>query len=206
METYVPLLETLYDLRDDGIPFRITIGITPILAEQLADEDVKDHFDQFLEDRSAAARKDIAYFEDEEAGNEQLRFLARWYKDEFERVKSAFDSRFNRDIIGALKRLQDEGLVEVTTCAATHGYLPLMSNDSSINAQVKTGAKSYQRMFGRAPTGIWLPECAYRPAYITETGRKRPITIFWRRTVSKSSSARRTPSPAGSQWAWRQET
>jgi 1,4-alpha-glucan branching enzyme len=173
-ETYIPLLETLYDLRDEGTRYRITIGITPILGEQLADEDVKDHLDQYLEDRIAAAKKDIAYFEREEPENEQLRFLAGWYQAEFERVKSAFDTRFNRDLIGAFKRLQDEGYIEVTTCAATHGYLPLMSSDSTISAQLKAGIASYERMFGHAPTGIWLPECAYRPAYITETGRKRP--------------------------------
>ncbi len=174
METYIPLLETLYDLRADGVPFRITIGITPILAEQLADEDVKDHFDQYLDDRIQAAKEDIELFSQEEPVNEQLVVLANWYVGVFERVKTAFDSRFQRDILGAFKQLQDEGLIEITTCAATHGYLPLMGNDSTINAQLRTGIRSYERFFNRKPTGIWLPECAYRPAYVTETGRKRP--------------------------------
>jgi 1,4-alpha-glucan branching enzyme len=173
METYVPLLEMLYALRDDGVPFRITIGITPILAEQLADADVQDHFDQYMEDRIEAARKDIALFQAEEPVNEQLLFLAGWYKNWFEKIKKLFDERFNRDILGAFRTLQDEGLVEITTCAATHGYLPLMGSDSTINAQLRTGIRSYERFFGRKPTGIWLPECAYRPAYVTETGRKR---------------------------------
>lgn len=174
METYIPLLETLYDLRAEGVPFRITIGITPILAEQLADADVKDHFDQYLDDRIKAAKEDIELFSQEEPVNEQLVILANWYVGVFERVKTAFDSRFQRDILGAFKQLQDEGLIEITTCAATHGYLPLMGNDSTINAQLRTGVRSYERFFGRKPTGIWLPECAYRPAYVTETGRKRP--------------------------------
>lgn len=174
METYIPLLETLYDLRADGVPFRVTIGITPILAEQLADEDVKDHFDQYLDDRIQAAKEDIELFSQEEPVNEQLVVLANWYVGVFERVKTAFDSRFQRDILGAFKQLQDEGLIEITTCAATHGYLPLMGNDSTINAQLRTGIRSYERFFNRKPTGIWLPECAYRPAYVTETGRKRP--------------------------------
>jgi len=174
METYIPLLETLYDLREDRVPFHITIGITPILAEQLADADVQDHFDQYLEDRIKAAREDIELFSQEEPVNEQLVLLANWYVGVFERVKTAFDDRFQRDILGAFKKLQDEGLIEITTCAATHGYLPLLGNDSSINAQLRTGVRSYERFFGRKPTGIWLPECAYRPAYVTETGRMRP--------------------------------
>jgi 1,4-alpha-glucan branching enzyme len=174
METYVPLLDTLYDLREQGIPYRITIGITPILAEQLADKDVIDHFDQYLEDRIVAAQKDIVLFEQETPVDEQLVFLAGWYLKLFERIKHSFDVRFGRDILGAFRTLQDEGLIEITTCAATHGYLPLVSNDSTINAQLATGIRSYERFFGRPPTGIWLPECAYRPAYVTETGQKRP--------------------------------
>ena len=32
-ETYIPLLNTLYDLKEDGVEYRTTIGITPILAD-----------------------------------------------------------------------------------------------------------------------------------------------------------------------------
>ncbi len=213
-ETYIPLLQTLYDLRDEGIKFHITIGITPILAEQLADQDVLDHFDQYLDEKIEAAKKDMAYFE-RQAPPEQiidatplisdpavevelleevavvapaetpstadphLRYLAEWYKNWYEQIKADFDHRFNRDFIGSFKQLQDEGFIEITTSAATHGYLPLLSRDSSIQAQLKTGVNSYKRLFGRDPTGIWLPECAYRPAYIAEGGRKRPGLETW---------------------------
>ena len=51
--------------------------------------------------------------------------------------------------------------------------LPLLGHDSAINAQLKAGIQSYKRLFGKAPTGIWLPECAYRPAYVTDDGKKR---------------------------------
>ena len=61
-ETYVPLLQTLYDLKEEGIDFKLTVGITPILAEQLADSLVLDHFDQYLDDKIAAAKRDIEYF------------------------------------------------------------------------------------------------------------------------------------------------
>lgn len=174
VETYIPLLETLYDLREEGIPFRLTIGITPILAEQLADADVLDHLDQYLDDRIIAAKKDIVYFEAEETADPELRKLAEWYLGVHERIKTSLDVRFKRDLIGAFKLLQDEGYLQIITCGATHGYLPLLSRDSSINAQIKAAVTAYQRLFGRAPTGIWLPECAYRPAYRAEGGRVRP--------------------------------
>lgn len=215
-ETYVPLLSTLYDLKAQGIAFKLTIGITPILGEQLADATVLEHFDEYLDAKIEAASKDMAHFlppsatpiktvaetppithpEGEEepparkaavvvsepvlqetppaVGDSHLYFLAGWYKEWYSDVKRAFNERFNRDIIGAFKRLQDEGYIEIITCAATHGYLPLLGRDSAINAQIKVGIQSYERLFGRKPTGIWLPECAYRPAYVNEEGVLRP--------------------------------
>ena len=216
-ETYIPLLQTLYDLKEDGVQFKVTIGVTPILAEQLADPLVLEHFEQFLEDRIEAAESDIVYYGESDHSEESesetinvvtaevspdaiddvpgvekfatpstqqvtsvstadphLHYLATWYRDWYTDIRDTFQNRFNRDIIGAFRRLQDEDYIEITTSAATHGYLPLLSQDSSINAQLKTGIKSYERMFGRAPTGIWLPECAYRPAYMTEDGEIRP--------------------------------
>ncbi|MDX2163136.1 MAG: 1,4-alpha-glucan branching protein domain-containing protein [bacterium] len=174
METYVPLLETLNNLRDEGIPFRLTFGITPVLAEQLADPLVLDHFDQYLDDRIAAAQNDLEYYEAPDTAHAQLRELAQWNKHIFEKVKAAFQIRFERDVIGAFRRLQDEGLIEISASAATHAYLPLLGRDSSINAQIRQGIRTYERLFGRAPTAFWLPECGYRPAYITEHGDQRP--------------------------------
>jgi 1,4-alpha-glucan branching enzyme len=161
-ETYIPLLQTLYDLKDEGVNYRLTLGMTPVLAEQLADPLVLEHFAQFLDSRIAAAQQDMAYFEWPETANGHLRYLAGWYKLAYEKIKSDFEKRFNRDLIGAFRRLQDEGYIEIITGAATHAYLPLL-HDSAINAQIKAGISSYKRFFGRQPTGFWLPECAYRP-------------------------------------------
>lgn len=172
-ETYIPLLETLYDLKEEGVPYRLTLGITPTLAEQLADSDVITHLDQYLDNRIQASQQDIAYFETPESADEHLRHMAKWYKNWFESVKKSFHERFNRDIIGAFRRLQDEGFIDIVASVGTHAYLPLLSRDSSINAQFQAGLSSYRRMFGRSPTAFWLPECAYRPAYITDSGRKR---------------------------------
>ena len=61
-ETYVPLLQILYDLAEEQIPFKITLGITPILAEQLADPTVLEHFEDYLDEKIKAAKRDMVYF------------------------------------------------------------------------------------------------------------------------------------------------
>ncbi len=162
-ETYVPLLNSLYDLRDESVNFRLTVSVTPILAEQLADPLIIQHFLTYAEERSAWAAADITRFD--EAREPEMKALAIHFHHWYSRVLTTFRDRFNGDILGALRILQDEGLIEVSTSAATHGYLPLLARDSSVFGQIQTGVASYERHFGRRPKAIWLPECAYRPAY-----------------------------------------
>src|SRR5437763_4110478 len=64
-ESYVPLLEVLTDLQEEGTPVKITLGITPVLAEQLADPLVIQHFEAYMESEIEAARDDAARFEKE---------------------------------------------------------------------------------------------------------------------------------------------
>jgi len=162
-DTYIPILDSLNELVDEGIDFKLTIGITPILAEQLADESIINNFIQYAAERAAWASNDVARFEEE--GNHQAKELAKFYHHWYARHLTNFRDRYNRDILGAFKTLQDAGYLEIATSAATHGYLPLLSRDSSVYGQIRTGVEVYRRRFGREPKAIWLPECAYRPAY-----------------------------------------
>lgn len=48
-ETYLPLLEALHDLLEEGIQARITLGLTPILLEQLGDAHCLAGFERYVE-------------------------------------------------------------------------------------------------------------------------------------------------------------
>ena len=78
-ETYTPLLDALYDLKKEGCPFKLTLGITPVLVEQLADPLVIDHLGGFIEDKMQRAQSDINRFEKADEGH--LLYLARFYFD-----------------------------------------------------------------------------------------------------------------------------
>jgi 1,4-alpha-glucan branching enzyme len=91
------------------------------------------------------------------------RELARNYEAGYHDVLKAFQNGLGRDIVGAFRRLQDDGKIEIMTSAATHGYLPLLGSDRCVRAQIGIGVETYVRHFGRRPRGIWLPECAYNP-------------------------------------------
>ncbi|HYM15684.1 MAG TPA: 1,4-alpha-glucan branching protein domain-containing protein [Dehalococcoidia bacterium] len=171
VDTYLPLLAALHDLAAEGVRYRLTISITPVLAEQLADADVLGHLDAYIDDLCDRAASDIA--RSERNGDDARADVARFYHGRFTWLRDQFRDRFGRDIVGALRWLQDNGYVEIATSAATHGYLPLLERDSSIYAQVRTGVRTYRRHFGRAPASFWLPECAYRAAH-EDGGVMRP--------------------------------
>jgi 1,4-alpha-glucan branching enzyme len=71
--------------------------------------------------------------------------------------------RYGHDLIKAFRELQDEGVIEIVTCTATHGFMPLISTGESRRAQVAIAVANYKKHFGRQPRGIWLAECAYEP-------------------------------------------
>jgi 1,4-alpha-glucan branching enzyme len=163
-ESYVPLLSALTDLHEAGVQFRLTLGITPVLAEQLADPLVIGHFEEYVNREIEGAAADVDRFS---AANEaHFLYLAQFYLNFYRDILTTFRQRFNRDINGAFRRLQDAGMLEILTSAATHPYLPLMMRDSTIDAQLAIGKRSTERHFGKSPRAIWLPECAYRPGYV----------------------------------------
>lgn len=171
-ESYIPLMGMLEKLPRPPKPF-ISIGLTPVLLEQLSDGYIKGRFEQYLFQRLDLAAKDIDHHRDRPA----RRDLARMYEARYHDVLGVFRDRYGRDIVGAFRRLQDDGKVEILTSAATHGYLPLLGSDACVRAQIRLGVESYVRHFGRRPRGIWLPECAYNPGGSWKdpvTGSTRP--------------------------------
>jgi 1,4-alpha-glucan branching enzyme len=162
-ETYIPVLNLLNELVAEGCSSLLTIGITPVLCEQLADHTFKQEFSTYLQAKIDAAEKDIEEFNKHQ--RKLLLRLAQMWKDYYTGIKSDFEAKYDRDIVSHFRKLQDAGHIEIITCAATHGYLPLLSQDVSVQAQIKQAVQNYTQHFGKPPRGIWLPECAYRPGY-----------------------------------------
>ncbi|MHA1294698.1 MAG: hypothetical protein ACTSQJ_18835, partial [Promethearchaeota archaeon] len=170
-ETYIPLLIELYKLVDDGYHPKLTIGLTPVLCEMLRHPNFIEGFVDYIDEKISAAKNDEKEFTKNKYEEGRIK-LTKWWQEFYERVKEQFIHNYNKDIIGAFKKLQDMGFLDIITCGATHGYNPLLSKDTSIDAQFKTAVDNYIYHFGRAPTGAWLPECGYRPGYKW----KNPIT------------------------------
>src|SRR5580700_10644724 len=61
-ETYLPLLDVVGEIALNNVQPALTIGITPVLLEQLADEEFKTGFVEYATARVAQAAEDRAQF------------------------------------------------------------------------------------------------------------------------------------------------
>ena len=70
-ETYVPLLNAISELYDEGIKAKLTVGITPILAEQLNDEHLQNGFVKYIDAQITAVSKDLERYPDPKVAHSQ---------------------------------------------------------------------------------------------------------------------------------------
>jgi len=160
-ESYLPLLRILSELAAEQRLPKVTIVVTPILAEQLCDGRFKARFKEYLGNKRAAAEQDESRFTHD--GDVHMARLARMWQQQYGDLMQEFTEVYREDIVGALSSLERRGAIEIMTSAATHAYLPLLGEDSAIRAQIRVAVETHKRRFGEAPRGLWLPECAYQP-------------------------------------------
>ena len=158
---YLPLLRVLESAAQRGDTGVATIGVTPVLADQLAVPELGERFLRFMRDvRRECHRQDAAGL-DTAGRHADARSLRRsagdyeWAADDFERRGG--------DVLGALRRLHDAGSIELWGSAATHAVLPMLATEQGLRLQVATGIGAHRDRFGPWSGGFWLPECAYRP-------------------------------------------
>jgi 1,4-alpha-glucan branching enzyme len=159
-EVYLPLVFAFQNLHESGARPRLAMNVSPPLCEMLSDSLLEERYTRHLENLLALSQKEV-----ERAAIERPRFLpvARMYADNLGAAFALWNDRYDRNLIRAFRELQDEGVLEIITCGATHGFLPLISTPEAKRAQIHVAVANYRKHFGRRPRGIWLPECAYEP-------------------------------------------
>ncbi len=162
-ETYVPLVRVFDGLVRDGVYWRLTMTLSPTLASMLADELLIARYNRHLDRLIALAEREV-----ERTARDEPRFhdAALHYVDEFRDVRRIFREAYGSDLLRAFRRHADDGRLELLTCGATHGFLPLMDPvPEAVRAQIEVAVQTHRRLLGRDPRGIWLPECGYLPGH-----------------------------------------
>jgi 1,4-alpha-glucan branching enzyme len=159
--SYLPLLRVLEAAAARGQRGVATVGITPVLADQLVLRELGHRFLRFMREvRRDCHRQDAAGLDDagRHAEAQSLRRSARdyeWAADDFEQRAG--------DLLGALLRLQRADTIDLWASAATHAVLPLLATEQGLRLQLGTGIAAHRERFGSWRGGFWLPECGYRP-------------------------------------------
>jgi 1,4-alpha-glucan branching enzyme len=133
---------------------RLTMTVTPVLADQLEADGVGERMLGFLRrHRVDAADRDVA-----DAGaalRPAAKAEAAHYTRAIERLQQLAGNPLR-----AFQRAHSEGRIELITSAATHAVIPKLATEAGRRLQIDAGLRSHTRRFG-TPAGFWLPECAY---------------------------------------------
>jgi 1,4-alpha-glucan branching enzyme len=159
-ETYLPVLDIIGEVALHKARPALTVGLTPVLLEQLSHDHFKAGFVAYLNERMDRAGQDRREFESKNEAH--FAFLAERWEKWYARQLEHFE-RIGRDIPNEFAQRCREGHIQVLTSNATHAYMPLLLNDQMLRAQMAAGTATSERWLGIKPTGMWLPECAYRP-------------------------------------------
>lgn len=159
-ECYLELLSRLERLTDDGIPYRLTLSLSPTLLALWRDPLLQGRYLRHLEGLIDLAEREL-WRTRKDVGRQPL---ARFYRDLFTRARSLYVEHYRQDLAGAFRALAQAGGLELITTAATHGYLPLLRGEpTAVAAQVRVGRASFRDGLGQDAPGFWLPECGYYP-------------------------------------------
>jgi 1,4-alpha-glucan branching enzyme len=147
VRSYLPVLE---------MAEKLTMTITPVLADQLEDPGVAERLRRFLvEWRIGAAERDAPQVPAE---------CRDACEGELARYRHALEllDGHGGDPLRAFQAAAEEGRVALAASAATHAVLPLLATREGLRLQLDAGIRSHRRRFGW-DGGFWLPECAYVP-------------------------------------------
>ena len=162
-ECYIPLINALDRLQKDSIDYRLTLSLSPPLISMLRDELLQARYLNYLHKLLELAQKEVL-----RTKKTNYQKLAHYYLAFFQNALDTYQQQYKGDLLSAFKKHHAAGTLELITCAATHGFLPLLNlSETAVRNQINNGLKTFETNLGFSPTGFWLPECAYYPGVET---------------------------------------
>ncbi|MGJ4733966.1 glycoside hydrolase family 57 protein [Leptospira levettii] len=157
LETYIPLIRVFRNLKKESVRFRITMSFTPTLSQMLVDPYLQNQFRKYIKNLISLANHETKRTKTDP----HLHYLATRYLEHFLDTESIFEET-NGDLTKLFLPFIESGELEAMTSPATHAFLPFYDSEKSVfRSQLKNGRRTFRRIWGRDPKGIWLSECGY---------------------------------------------
>ncbi|MCQ2097033.1 MAG: DUF1957 domain-containing protein [Fibrobacter sp.] len=156
-ETYLPLVQAMRRLLEKGVPGTLNLSVSPPLIEMLSDENLMDKFSEHLNRQLDLIEKEV-----EKNRGTELESVSQFYRGRQHTLIDTWENRIHHDLLGEFLALEKAGKLNLLTCVGTHPFLPAYQSDpDSIRMQLDVTVRCFERVFGRRPKGVWLPECGY---------------------------------------------
>jgi 1,4-alpha-glucan branching enzyme len=159
-DCYLPLLAILDRLQHDQVDYRLTLSLSPPLITMLQDELLQNRYLRYLNRLIELSEKEVARTQEQPMFHE----LAKRYQLTFLEALHSYQNHYQCDLLAGFAKHHQSGHLELMTCAATHGFLPLLNvSEVAVRNQIQVGIASFKNRFSISPRGFWLPECGYYP-------------------------------------------
>ena len=152
LECYIPLLQSIESSKNENPEnTKLTISLSPTLLSLLNNKQIQETFPSWIKTRNDFLNE--LPLEEKNAAA----FLINNLNDKY-----LYWQKCSGNLIEKFRVLNKSGNLDILTCAATHGYLPILrENPETVKGQINTAIRSHENIFETKPLGIWLPECAY---------------------------------------------
>ena len=152
LECYIPLLQSIESSKNENpLNTKLTISLSPTLLSLLDNKQIQETFPSWIKTRNAFLN------ELPQKEKNASAFLMKNLNEKY-----LYWQKCSGKLIEKFRALYKSGNLDILTCAATHGYLPILrENPKTVKGQINTAIRCHENFFGSKPLGIWLPECAY---------------------------------------------
>jgi 1,4-alpha-glucan branching enzyme len=172
--SWLPVTRLLEELADEGHREVLTLGVTPMVAHQVADARLAGDLATWLGGQVWRSEEQRWHH----LMPDEVRDLSSYFWRRFAQLLDYHEDVQRRGgLLAVWAALQDAGVVELLGGPATHPYLPLTTDPAIVDAQLADGLASQARWAGRSPQGIWAPEMGYRPRGRVADATARPLAV-----------------------------
>ncbi|MCR5762255.1 MAG: DUF1957 domain-containing protein [Treponema sp.] len=152
--TYIPLLNLLSLLEEEGVNVKLGIVLNASLCTLLSDVHVQTEYIAWLDKRIAFGDIELERNKD----NPDILKNVQSCLKKLQKDKIDFIEKYNSNLVKIFKYFADKGIIELIPTAATNIYMPHYADITEVmNAQVETGLFAHKTFFGETGEGFYLP-------------------------------------------------
>ena len=159
--SWLPVTRMLERRAQDGARQILTLGVTPTVAHQVADDRLGRELGTWLGGQMWRSEEQRWHHR----MGARVQELSSFYWRHFAGLLDYhLDVQARGGLTAVWADLASRDVIELLGGPATHPYLPLQRDPALLDGHLATGLDHHARWAGTRPTGLWPPELGYRPA------------------------------------------